>query len=247
MYEVWSYFSAKKPQQNNYNCELSYVLSPLRIQPSDWSICSTCLSRISSSVLEKFSWSTQALASVRPCTGEVALLDALGKSDAFNIPVTGLRGTKSGLVTKVCIDVACELLLESSWLTSRTNFSMASFFPCAELPSGNKVWAPSDVTMELSACTYSKCWSIDVVNELDHAWLHTAILCIMIWLNKPENPELTLILTHFLVRRSQGSNQADFTIFKTSDKHDIPTKGVLELPYARAILYSSCHVLSPHR
>jgi len=28
----------------------------------------------------------------------------------------------------------------------------------------------------------------------------------MIWLNKPENPELTLILTHFLVRRSQGSN-----------------------------------------
>jgi len=69
----------------------------------------------------------------------VALLDALGKSAAFNIPVTGLRGTKSGLVTKVCIDVACELLLESSWLTSRTNFSMASFFPCAELPSGNKV------------------------------------------------------------------------------------------------------------
>jgi len=80
--------------------------------------------------------------SVHPCTHEVELLDALGKSAAFNIPlvpVTGLRGTKSRLVTKVRIVIACELLLESSRLTSRMNISLASFFPCAELPSGNKV------------------------------------------------------------------------------------------------------------
>jgi len=30
----------------------------------------------------------------------------------------------------------------------------------------------------------------------------------MIWLNKPENPELTLLLTYFLVCRSQESNQS---------------------------------------
>ena len=111
--------------------------------------------------------------SVHPCIREVELLDALGKSAAFNIPpvpVIGLRRTKSRLVTKVCIVVACELLLESSWLTSRMNFSLASLFPCAELPSGNN-FKCDHVTVSLNLqYTYR---SINVVNELDHAWLYT--------------------------------------------------------------------------